>query len=238
MKLIGSLVVIASLVFGVLSAATAYLPELALPDEQLLGLTLNAPAGGPPPLARAGDTLTPELLATLRADGVERVRVKEFAFARWSHAWWFAFAVLGLTAGGLTVKQAAKMQYAAPVAGERRESPASASREALARIREIAAGLANDLPAIADEHERCRTIVHRLDEVQRQHSLTIVEAKPALMAALGMGGFAEFMDHFSAGERNLNRAWSAAADNHAPEAERSLAAAHGPLEQAAGILGA
>lgn len=46
MKLIGSLVVIASLVFGVLSAATAYLPKLSLPDERLLGLTLNAHAGG------------------------------------------------------------------------------------------------------------------------------------------------------------------------------------------------
>lgn len=238
MKLIGSFVVIASLVFGVLSAATAYLPKLSLADEQLLGLTLNAPAGGPPPLARAGDTLTPELLAALRADGVERVRVKEFAFDRWSHAWWFALAVVALTAGGLTVKQAARMQYAEKGAGTARQSPVSAARDALARIREIARGLADDLPGIADERDRCRTIVHRLDEVQRQHALTIVEAKPALIAALGMGGFAEFMDHFSAGERNLNRAWSAAADDHAPEAERSLAAAHEPLDKAAERLGA
>ncbi len=238
MKLIGSLVVIASLVFGVLCAATAYLPRLSLADEQLLGLTLNAPAGGPPPLARPGDVLTPELLATLRANGVERVRVKEFAFARWSHAWWFALAVVTLTAGGLTVKQAARMQYAAPAAGAQRESPASSAREALARIREIASALADELPRIADEHERCRTIVHRLDEVQRRHALTIVDAKPALIAGLGMAGFAEFMDHFSAGERNLNRAWSAAADNHAPEAERSLDAAHAPLAQAASMLGA
>lgn len=238
MKLIGSLVVIASLVFGTLSAATAYLPKLSLADERLLGLTLNALAGGLSPLAGPGDTLTPELLATLRADGVERVRVKEFAFDRWSHAWWFALAVLGLTAGGVTIKQAARMQYAPSAAGERRESPASAARDALARIREIARSLADELPSIRDEHDRCRTIVHRLDEVQRQHSLTIVEAKPALIAALGMGGFAEFMDHFSAGERNLNRAWSAAADNHAPEAERSLAAAHEPLDKAAERLGA
>jgi len=238
MKLIGSLVVIASLVFGVLSAATAYLPKLSLPDERLLGLTLNAHAGGPPPIAKPGDSLTPELLATLRAEGVERVRVKEFALDRWSHSLWFALSVLALTHAGLTVKQAARAQYAEKGTGATRESPVSAARDALARVREIARGLADDLPGIADEHDRCRTIVHRLDEVQRQHALTIVEAKPALIAALGMGGFAEFMDHFSAGERNLNRAWSAAADNHAPEAERSLAAAHEPLDRAAERLGA
>jgi hypothetical protein len=37
-----------------------------------------------------------------------------------------------------------------------------------------------------------------------------------------MGGYAELMDRFAAGERQINRAWSAAADGYLDEATRCL----------------
>ena len=42
---------------------------------------------------------------------------------------------------------------------------------------------------------------------------------------MGLGGYAELMDGFAAMERQLNRAWSAAADRHLPEALLCLRAA-------------
>jgi len=45
MKLVGFLLITAALVLGVAVAPTAYLPSLDLPDEQLIGLTLNSSAG-------------------------------------------------------------------------------------------------------------------------------------------------------------------------------------------------
>ena len=38
-----------------------------------------------------------------------------------------------------------------------------------------------------------------------------------------MGGYAELMDRFAGAERQINRAWSAAADGVLPESHRCLA---------------
>ena len=84
MRLLPPVLVTASLIAGLFGALTAYLPSLGLPDSRLIGLTLNAPAGvradvagKSEPIAAKDARLTPDLLATLRAAGVRRVRVKE-----------------------------------------------------------------------------------------------------------------------------------------------------------------
>jgi hypothetical protein len=86
MKLIAWVLIIVGLVAAIVSAVTAYSPKTSLPDERLRtgsgdSLTLGAPAGrsassATQPVARAGEKLTPELLAQLRAADQRRVRVK------------------------------------------------------------------------------------------------------------------------------------------------------------------
>ena len=54
------------------------------------------------------------------------------------------------------------------------------------------------------------------------HVPPFIAARPALVARLGLGGYAQLMDHFAAAERQLNRAWSAAADGYATDAVECL----------------
>ena len=68
------------------------------------------------------------------------------------------------------------------------------------------------------EHDRQHAIIERLGEVQSTHVPAFVDARPLLISRLGLSGFAELMDRFAAMERQVNRAWSAAADGVEDEA--------------------
>jgi hypothetical protein len=237
MKILGFLIITAALVLGVSVAPTAYLPRLDLPDEQLIGLTLNAPAGVRPadsgaepaaddapaapapdpaapgePIAGANAELTPALLAELRANTVERVRVKEFAFARWSGRWWFLLAVIGLLGGAALVRLDMRQRLAASRRGEGSASGANAPEAALAAIIDAIEGLRRDLPSMASAHEREAAIIERFGEVQAVHVPAFVDARERLVSRHGLSGYAAIMDRFAAMERQINRAWSAAAD--------------------------
>lgn len=66
----------------------------------------------------------------------------------------------------------------------------------------------------------------------------IGERAPRMLRRLGAERFAEVFGHYAAGERALARAWSAAADQHAPEARAALAASARLLAEAHERLGA
>lgn len=211
-----------SLVVGLVSAMTAYSPPLALPDDRLAGLTLNAPAGVRPaeggaraPIARPGERLTPALLAELRASGESRVRVKEFAAERWTGLPWFALACVGLAAGAWLARRGPKPTAAAAAAAAAPEGALDAISAAVERLRA-------ELPALAAPAERQRRIMDALSVVQETHVPAFVAARPVLVARLGLGGFARLMDRFAAGERQVNRAWSAACDGYLDEAAGCL----------------
>lgn len=236
MRLFANLIITAAVCLGVISAATAYVVPLSLPDERLEGLELNAPAGvqrdeqgsdvlddagRPVPLVPAESdgeptTLTPEVLGALRANGVERVRVKSFAFDRWSGRWWFLLAVVGLGAGAALIRVDARAQHAEE-AGRDHDAEGSPSA-ALAAIRSrvdalrarTGGGHADDLHAIIEE----------LGDLQQNEMARFAESRAALVARLGLAGYAAVMDAFATAERQINRAWSAAADG---EADESLA---------------
>lgn len=251
MKLIGFLIIAASLVLGVAVAPTAYLPRLDLPDEALVGLTLNAPAGEvrtddmPPfetgePIAQPGEdeetTLTPALLAELRAAGVERVRVKEFAFSRWSGRWWFLLAMVGLVAGAGLVRMEMRQRLAASRDG-RGLTPGTNSPEAtLAAITDAINGLRRDLPHMTTSHDREAAIIERLGEVQAVHVPAFVDARERIVSRHGLSGYAAIMDRFAAMERQINRAWSAAADAVDEEAIDCIERASALAEQTRGAL--
>jgi hypothetical protein len=217
MRLLANLLVMVSLVAGLFGAATAYLPSLSLPDQRLVGLTLNAPAGigadpagRPQPLAIKNARLTPELLATLRAAGVRRVRVKEFALARWDGAWLFLAGCAGLALGaGLLRASAKKALTAGPASGG---APGQTPEAVLAAMRRAVDGLRAELPRLPDVEERLRRVLDVLTEVQEKLVPDFAALRPVLTARLGLAGYARLMDRFAAGERQINRAWSAAAD--------------------------
>jgi hypothetical protein len=92
--------------------------------------------------------------------------------------------------------------------GEIVDSPETLLRSA----REELAVLREDVRTMSSDHERLKGILHRIGRLQLDRLDAFVAARPALIARLGMGGYAQLMDRFAAAERQINRAWSAAAD--------------------------
>jgi len=170
------------------------------------------------PIARPGDPVTAETLALLEANGVSLIRVKEFGPTRWPHNWVFVLAVVGLTGGAFIIKAQRKPSRKTSPSAE-----ATQQSDAHAAIQNIASAIANldqQLPAETNEHAKLQRIIKTLGAVQRNDVPAFAADRPHLVADLGLAGFAELMDRFAALERQINRAWSAAADD---ELEESLA---------------
>jgi hypothetical protein len=188
------------------------------------------------PVGRAGDPLTPDLLAALRDAEVESVKVKSFDLMRWRFAALpgvlvFGLACIGLLAGAGLVRAAAKKEIDAHA-----DQPSGAQEspeQAFEAIHAEVVALKQALPGLASDHERNAMIVARLGVLQSEHIQAIIDARAPLIARLGLGGFAEFMDRFAAADRKINRAWSAAADEAFEEAMDALEAADALLPGAA-----
>ena len=221
-----------------------------LPAASIEHLTLNADGVvyGPsmqrlplyPPTLPNGEprVITPENLEVLRlnADRIRGnrenayVRVKEFSFERWRHWWWFVLAAVGLLIGAFLVRMQAKQAIAA--AARRAASAEGLSpAEALRKAHDEVAQLHRDLPDIEGEKAKIDAIVHRIDDIQRDYLEPFLDGRAQLVADLGMTGYAQLMDRFAAAERQLNRAWSAAADHVLAEAEDCLDLAVHPMDE-------
>jgi len=236
MRVLAFLLIAISLAVGAASATNAYLWTTDLPPEAFEdgahadGTTryveLAAPAGddgsGKPvvPASTLDNRveITPEVLATLRAADVENVRIKSpFRFERWRGRWTFIGASLGLIGGALLLRRDAKKRLAAAHADEASETMAPDA--AVSAMRATLVSLTAEIDATDDEPARNAAIVRDLGVMQREHVPAVVEGRTRLVAAMGLGKYAEFMDVFSAFERQINRAWSAAADGVNHEAE-------------------
>ena len=248
MKLLAFILITASLVLGTLSAATAYIPQLANVDADM-NLTLNAPAGladeqpddadAPRiPFVNPSDDvhdgaevkLSAELIEQLRERGVERVRVKEFAFGRWDGRWVFLLSCVGLVIGAGLVRHQAARTVAAAIAAER--PPAETPEYALRVVHDEVRALREKLASVTSTYDRTDLIVETLDRLQHEHLDVVADATAELTARLGPAGYARLMDRFAAAERQLNRAWSAAADGVLEEAMDSLERGEALLEEA------
>jgi len=229
MKWFTPLLLALSLAAGTIASMTAYLPTLGAVDAALAEgeeIELGAPSGRSvnadgttTPIAAAGARLTPELVATLRAAGVERVRVLQFSFARWSHAWMFAAAAAGLASGAVLVRREIRAsRRAALVESGSAQSPTAA----LAYIREALSKLDSEMPALGEAVDGMERVTEALGELQATHVDTILQSRDRIIAAGGLAGFATFMSAFSVMERQINRAWSAAADDVPEEAGDSI----------------
>jgi len=245
LSLLAKVIMTLALSIGALSAATAYTVSTDLADERLLedpplqlaaaaGMTETA-SGEEKAIAEKGEALTPEVLASLRDAKVGRIRVASFQWSRWPERWWFIGSLAALAGGALMLRTASRKKIeAARLAGEAGASPA----QLLGAMRTTVDGLLRDLPGLPDDAARNHAIVERIGALERNEIVSFVEARPALIAHYGLAGFAHVMDGFAAAERQLNRAWSAAADGVHHEAEASLRRAAPLLEEASERLAA
>jgi hypothetical protein len=184
------------------------------------------------PIGRKGDKLIPELVELLRDEGVQYVKTSSFSFGTWPHWWLFVLACLGLGGGALLVRNAQKTEIARANALQvGTPEDAADAKTVFARLSGRLDELSKDLARATTEDEQLDAIVRRVGNIQRDDVPAFIADRPALVSRMGLAGYAELMDHFAAMERQLNRAWSAAADGHLPEAESCLAAAQPMLLQ-------
>lgn len=246
MRLVAWALIIVSLVVSIVSAVTAYSPKLTLPDQKLRRhngepLTLGAAAGKtttdgkPTPIAKAGEKLTPELLSQLRNSGLPRVRVKEFSLARWSEWWVFALGCIGMLGGAMLIR--AENVRRITEAGEGRADATGSAESNLQSLRQELANLRKQLASETTADERLNLIDKQVERMTSEHVPPFLAARPILVARLGLAGYAQLMDHFAAGERQLNRAWSAAADGYEEHAVECLERAAVLLEEAEQRMG-
>lgn len=243
MKWLTPLLLALSLAGGTIACMTAYSPRLdAVAEAVAAGETIELGAssgklvdaeGNAAPVAEAGVQLTPELIAALRAGGVERVRVRQFAFVRWSHGSLFAVSCAGLIVGAVLVRRGARARLTASTTGT---GAAGSPATALACVREVLRKLDAEMPALRGAGDGMERVTAELGELQATHLDTILQSRERIIAAGGLGGFAAFMSAFSVMERQINRAWSAAADDSADEVADCLKRALALLDDTERLL--
>lgn len=250
MRFLAFILIWVSVGVGVVTATTAYLwvvPREGGHERFEIGTTpggepryavLAADAGGDPggePVALTGTPLTPDVVERLQAAGVERVKVKEFVLGRWTGFPLFVAACVGLIAGAILTRLSTARAVRLAEQG-RAEADVLTPAAAIAELRTVTRSLLDDAALPGDEEQACGLVTRRLGEALRDFVPAITEARDRLVARMGLGGYAVFMDAFGAAERSLNRAWSAAADNHLAEAIESLDRAGERLAVAEGKL--
>ena len=235
MRLLAFLLIWISLGVGAVAATTAYSWKIPGAGDEAFQIgtdeagakvyaVLSAPAGGNAedgPLVKADTPMTPEVVVTLRAAGVERVRVKSFKPGRWTHLPHFGVACVGLLAGAILTRLSASR--ALRLADQQAEAGDTMSPDkAIAELRTVTAALLADIPGMGGEPEACHGITLRLGEAIQELVPAITEQRERMVGRMGLGWYAGFMDTFSGAERSLNRAWSAAADAALDESIEAL----------------
>jgi len=243
-RLLSTLLIACSVALGTLCATNAYAPRLEAitgTDEYTLNGAVGRDPGAPSqPFARAPAPrdrvpIDDAWLTRARAnviDGtpqIHRVPVREFRFSRWDGKWGFAIACGGLGCAALLARSG---KPRAPDEGEEKET---SPIEAIVVLVQETQALHRDIQAMSDHEEICRTILRRVETLERGAIEEVVGMREKAIALSGLGGWARLMDRFASGERLLRRAWSAAADGHVDEAVASLAGAQEPMQQALGV---
>lgn len=79
-------------------------------------------------------------------------------------------------------------------------------------------------------------IVHRVDHVLADDLRDFAEGRESITVEYGLNVFADVMSQFAAGERAVNRAWSASADGYVDEAATCIRRAEAMFEGAKQLL--
>ncbi|MCP3920143.1 MAG: hypothetical protein GY711_31845 [bacterium] len=172
-----------------------------------------------------GTRLGSETVAQLAGADVKTVFTKSFSFGRWRFWWVFLLSAIGLFAGSMMVRRAAEEEIAAAAAAGGAHEDHVTPPQAISGLLETLRTLRDELGGMDEESERLSAILARVSEVQKRYIGPFIDARPLLVGQKGLGGYAELMDRFAAAERQLNRAWSAAADGVLEESVDCLARA-------------
>ena len=223
MKLLGMILTWGSLALGALAAASAYIAPVDGPDALLIGrrhirMVLETDPNKKDAYREVAEEITAERLAELRQAGVTHIRIQEFEFDLWPGRWYFFLSIVGLVCGAGLSRRAAKAALDAKAKGGAAEGPEQALRGVQMGVEQ----LRQMLPTLEDRAERLQQIVERLDALEKTDMTAVVDGQDAITARLGLTGLAHFMDAYAVAERQIHRAWSAAADGAYEEAVESL----------------
>ena len=210
--------------------------------EQQTDLVESRPLA-PVPIWKKNTVLDEDTLAAMRSYSRAHahqewyrdvITVKQFAFGRWQHRWWFLLAVVGLTVGSLGVRRAGRAAVAKATSDT--STTASNPRASLDAATAALVSLRDQIAQSTDASDASHQIIESIDRIQAEYFEPFIAARPQLIGSLGMGGYARLMDAFASAERQLNRAWSAAADHVLEEAESCLAEGITRLETTSKLL--
>lgn len=141
---------------------------------------------------------------------------------------WFVPAALAGAAGVVVIKRTTRAGATADhvLEGNRRDLT-----ESLAAICENLDSLYADRDSIPPHGMR-----FEIDRQFRDHLIRFVDARHSLSHLYGLQVYADVMSEFAAGERYLNRVWSASADNYVDEVMLYLGKARDQFERARALL--
>lgn len=103
----------------------------------------------------------------------------------------------------------------------------------------------NSLARIVENMERLNSekdqlnpydVRHRIDELLPEDINTFVEGRDTIAHVYGLQAYADMMSHFAAGERYLNRVWSASADGYIDEVNEYIEVAREQFIEAQELL--
>lgn len=124
--------------------------------------------------------------------------------------WGYFTAALVVGAGGILMVHL----------GERRDS--RSEQKLAANLQDIESSLARIVENMSQLNAEKQSIDPydvrgRIDELFAEDLTTFVQARQSLAHVYGLQVYADVMSHFAAGERYLNRVWSASADGYIDE---------------------
>ena len=100
-------------------------------------------------------------------------------------------------------------------------------------LRESIANVVNDLSDIFEgELTQGAVLRDRIDLKVREDLRRFADARESMVHLFGLQTYADIMSHFAAGERYVNRVWSASADGYDGEANTYLQKAAGQFDEA------
>ncbi|HSV99380.1 MAG TPA: hypothetical protein VLI39_04360 [Sedimentisphaerales bacterium] len=146
------------------------------------------------------------LLVTIGFLGGALASVLDEDTVRWD--WFTAAAIVGF-AGVVLVRISRRLETRDV---SRLSSNMQAIEESLRRIAENATRLNSDKHTI-DPYD----VRHRIDDLFTDDLNTFIEARESIAHSHGLAAYADVMSCFAAGERYLNRVWSASADGYVDE---------------------
>jgi len=154
----------------------------------------------------------------------------------------FAGGLVLIIIGGLLARKVARDEATAQPESAKAEEKAPIDFATLLRtLQEEAQALSDEMAASTTQAapnvlslsvEEADKIKARIEAMQLERVDRLIEAIMGLQVRYGLTAFAQVFDPMSAGERNLNRAWSAMVDSHVPEATTSIAVAASKFAEA------